>query len=34
MLYDNLKRWDGVEGGREVKREEPYIHLRLIHVDI
>ena len=33
-LCINLQGWDREEDGREVKREETYIHLWLTHVDV
>ena len=33
MFFDNLEGWDGQGGGR-CKREETYVYLWLIHVDV
>ena len=33
-LCNNLEEWDGVRGGRRFKREETYVNLWLIHVDV
>ena len=33
MLFDNLVGWDGERSGR-CKREETYVYLWLIHVDV
>ena len=34
-LWDNLDRWDGVGGGREVQEGgDIYVYLWLIHVDV
>ena len=32
VLYDNVERWDGAEGGREAQEEEICIYLWLIHI--
>ena len=34
VLSDNLERWSGEGSGGRFKREETYIYLWLIHVDI
>ena len=34
MLCDNLQGWDGVGGGREAAREQTYVYLWLIHIDV
>ena len=34
MLCDNLEGQDGVGGGGSFKREETYVYLWLIHVDV
>ena len=34
MLCDNLEGWDGVGGGREVKRKGTCVYLWHIHVDV
>ena len=33
-LWDNLEGWDGVRDGRRFKREETYVYLWQIHVDV
>ena len=33
-LCINLEGWDGEGDGREVEREEIYVYLRLIHVEV
>ena len=34
VLCDNLAEWEGVGGGKEVKREGTYVYLWLIHVEV
>ena len=34
VLCDNLEGWDGLESGREVKREGTSVYLWLIHGDV
>ena len=34
MLCGNLEGWDGLGGGRELRREGTYVYLWLIHVDV
>ena len=31
MLCDDLEGWDGIGGGRKVKREGSYVYVWLIH---
>ena len=33
-LCNNLEKWDGVGGGRRFKKEETYVNLWLIYVDV
>ena len=34
MFCDNQEEWDGVGGGREVKRKGTTLYLWLIHADV
>ena len=34
VLYDNLDEWDVGERGERFNREETYVYLWLIHVDV